>query len=141
MDDMFLELEKRATRNINLPKLLLSDLPSILQDAFELYREGKAMIGGGDDDALLSMNKDVVDESLAEALRHMKNENGGGESRLHPAVRNERKQSRLARAYANALASKVLTSETKNGLTEPLARELIVASIHLLLLVCLLRDS
>ena len=63
MDDAFLELEKRATRNINLPKLLLSDLPSILQDAFEMYREGKAMIGGGDDDALLSMNKDVVDES------------------------------------------------------------------------------
>ena len=131
MDDAFLELEKRATRNINLPKLLLSDLPSILQDAFEMYREGKAMIGGGDDDALLSMNKDVVDESLAEALRHMKNENGGGESRLHPAVRNERKQRRLARAYANALASKVLTNETNNGLTEPLARELIVASIHL----------
>ena len=51
----------------------------------------------------------------------MKNENGGGESRLHPAVRNERKQSRLARAYANALASKVLTNETNNGLTEPLA--------------------
>ena len=129
MDDMFLELEKRATRNINLPKLLLSDLPSILQDAFELYREGKAMIGGGDDDALLSMNKDVVDESLAEALRHM-NKNGD-ESRLHPAVRNERKQGRLARAYANALASKVLTSETKNGLTEPLGRELIFASIHM----------
>jgi sorting nexin-13 len=129
MDDAFLELEKRASRNINLPKLLLSDLPSILQDAFEMYREGKAMIGGGDDDALFSMNKDVVDESLAEALRHMKN--GGGEPRLHPAVRNERKQRRLARAYANALASKVLTSETKNGLTEPLARELIVASIHM----------
>ena len=68
MDDAFLELEKRATRNINLPKLLLSDLPSILQDAFEMYREGKAMIGGGDDDALLSMNKDVVDESLAEGV-------------------------------------------------------------------------
>ena len=47
-----LELEK-SNRNINLPKLLLSDLPSILQDAFELYREGKAMIGGGDDDAVI----------------------------------------------------------------------------------------
>jgi sorting nexin-13 len=129
MDDAFLELEKRASRNINLPKILLSELPAILSDAFELYREGKALIGGGDDDALLSMDKDVVDESLADALRHQRDENG--KPRLHPAVRDEKKQRRLCRAYASTFASKVLSDETKNGLTEPLSREFIVASIHM----------
>ena len=118
LDEAFLSLETRVKKNINLPKILLQTLPELLQDAFEKYRVGKEAMGG--DERIRTMHKDVVDESLASAAN------------VHPAVRNEKKQKSLCRAYADALSAKILKEECKSVmLLESLSRELIVASIFM----------